>query len=154
MATILAPGDKNISVSFAIAGVNANITTAVLDLQAVAPNSNAWQQGRFVVEFPALPENTTGAGVTIALQCAPVSLTSGIKAPNLPPPGTFITPVCAQTVTIPAVANGGSLATNAYFNLATDLNGSTYQFYQFLQTTPAGVNTVGEIITIEFISEY
>lgn len=154
MATILAPGDKNLSVSFPIAAASSNVTTAVLDLQAIAPNSNAWQQGRFVVEIPALPENTTGAGVTIALQCAPVSLTSGIKAPLLPPPGTFITPLCAQTITIPAVANGGSLALAAYFNLATDLNGSTYQFYQFLQTTPAGVATVGEIIVIEYISEY
>lgn len=154
MSTILAPGDKNLSVSFPIAANNANTTSAVLDLQAVAPNSNAWQQGRFVVEMPALPENTTGAGVTISLQVAPVSLTSGIKAPNLPPPGTFITPICAQTITIPAVASGGSLATVAYFNLATDLNGSTYQFYQFLQTTPSGVATVGETIVIEWISEY
>lgn len=154
MPTVLAPGDKNLSVTFNIAAANSNITSAVLDLQAVAPNSNAWQQGRFAVEIPALPENTTGAGVTFSLQVAPVSLTSGVKAPLLPPPGTFITPICAQTITIPAVAIGGSVATVAYFNLATDLNGSTYQFYQFLQTTPAGVATVGETIIIEWVSEY
>lgn len=150
----IAPADVNLSVQMPLPAANANNTTPVLDLQAIAPNSNAWQTGRIKVTIPALPENTAGAGITLAIQAAPPSLTSGIKAPALYPPGAFITPNPSQTITVAAVANGGSLANVYYFNLPCDANGSTYQFIQFLQTTPAGVATQGENITYQYISEY
>lgn len=133
---------------------NANNTTPVLDLQAIAPNSNAWQTGRIKVTVPALPENTAGAGITFALQAAPPSLTSGIKAPALYPPGAFAAPNPSQTITVAAVANGGSLAQVFYFTLPCDANGSTFQFIQFVQTVPAGVATQGEVINYQYISEY
>jgi hypothetical protein len=150
----IAPADVNLSVQMPLPAANNNNTSPVLDLQAIAPNSSAWQLGRIKVTIPALPENTAGTGITLAIQAAPVSLTSGVKAPALPPPGAFVTPNPSQTVTVAAVANGGSLAAVYYFNLPTDGNGSTYQFIQFVQTVPAGVVTQGEVINYQFVSEY
>jgi len=153
MAIQIAPADVNLSVNMPLPAAANNNTTPVLDLQAIAPNSCAWQLGRIKVTVPALPENNTGAGITFAIQAAPVSLTSQVKAPALPPPGVFVTPNPSQTITIAAVANGGSLAGVYYFTIPSDANGSSYQFIQFLQTVPAGVVTQGEVISYAFVSE-
>lgn len=148
------PQDQQLSVSLALPGAGLNALTGVLDLQAIAPNSNAWRLGRIAVNIPAIPENTAGAGITVALQAAPPSLVVGASAiaPNTPPPGAFITPICSQTITIAAVVLTGSLPTIAYFTLAFDPTGSVYQFYQFLVSTPAQVAPVGEQLTIGWIN--
>jgi hypothetical protein len=145
----LAPQDLNLSLSQAVPAANANVTTGVLDMQAVAPNSDAWTDGVFAITFPAMPENQ-GTGITVAMQVAPPSLTTGAPAiaPNLPVPGAFITPADAQTVTLAGIAGTGTPLTKLYMTMAFDPNGSPYQFYQFLITTPVGTATVGEIITI------
>lgn len=147
------PQDTQLSLSQVIPASSSNVTTGILDLQAIAPNSNSWRLGRIAVIMPALPENTAGAGVTIDLKVAPPLLTTGAAAiaPNQPVPGAFITPVCAQKITIAAVAATGSPVQIAYFTLAFDPTGSTYQFYEFLITVPA-INTTGEIITIGWIN--
>jgi hypothetical protein len=147
----LGPQDVNLAVSIALPAAGQSATTNILDLQSIAPQGNAWREGRFVVSFPALPENNAGAGITVALQAAPPSLIASQPAPALPVPGAFVTPAVGQTLTIPAVANGGSAASNNYFTLAFDANGSPYQFYQFLVTVPAQVATQGEVITIAWV---
>jgi hypothetical protein len=143
----IGPQDNQLLVNTALPAAGANVTSAILDLQSIAPNSDSWRLGRIAVTFPALPENT-GTGITIALQAAPPSLVNSPPAPALPVPGAFVTPTCAQTITIAGVAGTGSLANVAYFTLAFDGNGSPYQFYQFLITTPAGTITQGENIAI------
>ena len=144
--------DVALSINQALPAAGANVTTPILDLQAVAPNSNAWRLGRIAVQIPALPENT-GTGITVALQAAPPSLVAGAAsiAPNTAVPGAFVTPVCAQTITFTG-AVGGTAAQVAYFTLAFDSTGSTYQFYQFVITTPAGTVTLGEIVNIGWIN--
>ena len=144
--------DAALSINQALPAANASVTTPVLDLQAVAPNSNAWRLGRIAVALPNLPENT-GTGITVALQVAPPLLTAGAAsiAPNTSVPGAFITPVCAQTITFTGVAGTGTGPLSAYFTLAFDPTGSTYQFYQFIVTTPAGTITLGEILNIGWI---
>lgn len=157
MATIgnqiinLGPQDLAISVTQALPAAGAAATTGILDLSAVAPNSDAWRIGRIAVVIPALPENTAGAGITFALQAASASLTNSAPAPAPAVPGAFFTPICAQTITIPAVAAVGSAATIAYFTLASDANGSSLEFYQFVTTVPAGVVTVGENIVFAYV---
>lgn len=152
----IAPADVNLSVSLALPAANSNNTTGVLDLQAIALNSNAWQLGRIKVTVPVIIGNNTGAGITFAIQAAPPSLTGGAAAiaPKTPGPGAFAAPNPSQTVTVASVAVSGSAANVYYFNLPTDSNGSTFQFIQFLQTVPANVNTQGEVITYAFVSEY
>jgi hypothetical protein len=147
----IGPADIQLSVTQALPAAGTNVTTGILDLQAVAPNSNAWRLGRLAIVVPALPENTANTGITIALQAAPPSLTNSPPAPQLPVPGAFVTPATSQTFTIAAIAGTGSPAQIGYFTLAFDASGSTYQFYQFLITTPAGTITVGENITIQWI---
>lgn len=139
--------DLNISLTQAVPANNTNVTTGILDLQAIAANSDAWQLGLISVAFPAMPENT-GTGITVALQAAAASLTNSQPAPILPVPGAFVTPQTAQTMTLTGVAAIGTTATKGYFNLALDPNGSTYQFYQFVITTPNGTVTTGENIVI------
>ena len=146
----LAPQDLNLSISQALPAAGANVTTGVIDMQAIAPNSDAWTDGVFAITFPALPENTVAGGITVALQAAPPSLTAGAAAiaPNTPPPGAFITPADAQTVTLAGIAGTGTGAQKLYLTLAFDPNGSPYQFYQFLITVTAGIVTQGELVTI------
>lgn len=148
----LGPQDINLQVQQALPAAGQNVTTSILDLQAVAPHSNAWRLGRFVITVPNLPENNAGAGITVAMQVAPPSLTGGSAAiaPQTPAPGAFITPPTSQTFTVAAVAGTGSAAQVGYMTLSLDQNGSNYQFYQFLITVPAGVVTQGEQITIAF----
>jgi len=144
--------DAALSINQALPAAGVNVTTPILDLQAVAPNSNAWRLGRIAVAIPNLPENT-GTGITVALQAAPPSLTAGAAsiAPLQSVPGAFVTPVCAQTITFTGQV-GGTPAQVAYFTLAFDPTGSTYQFYQFVITTPAGTVTLGEIVNIGWIN--
>lgn len=138
------------AVSTALPAAGTNVTIGVLDLQAVGPNSDAWRLGRFGVSIPAIPGNTAGAGVTIAMQVASPSLTAGSSAvaPLTPPPGAFAT---VQTLTLAAVAGTGSVGTTLYFTAAFDTNGSPYQFYQFIITNPAQVQSLDEIITVGWI---
>lgn len=151
----LGPIELALSLNTALPAAGANVTTGILDLQSIAPNGDAWRLGRIAVLFPNLPENNAGAGITVALQAAPPSLVAGAPtavAPATPPPGAFVTPAVAQTLTVPAVANGGSTANIYYFTLAFDANGSPYQFYQFVITTPAQVQSQGENIVIAYVS--
>jgi hypothetical protein len=152
MSQFNGPSDGQLTITQALPASNANVTTGILDLQAVAPSSDAWRLGKIAVIVPALPENTANTGITIALQAAPASLTGGSLAiaPKTPGPGAFVTPVVAQTATIAAVAASGSPAQVIFFNLAVDANNSTYQFYQFLITTPNGTVTVGEVLTFQW----
>ena len=149
----IAPQDAALSINQALPAAGANVTTPILDLQAVAPNSNAWRLGRIQVSVPAIPGNV-GAGVTVALQAANPLLTAGAAsiAPNPALPGAFAAPVCAQTITIPGVAGTGSAAQYAWFTLAFDTTGSTFQFYQFVITTPAGSPSLGEVVNIGWIN--
>ena len=145
--------DAALSIAQALPAAGANVTTPILDLQAVAPNSNAWRLGRIQVSVPALPENT-GAGITVALQAAPPSLVAG--AASIAPLFCCSWRVCYSGVRPndyvrrSLLAHG--LAQVAYFTLAFDSTGSTYQFYQFVITTPAGTVTVGEIVNIGWIN--
>lgn len=129
------------------------VTTGILDLEAFAPNSNAWRMGRFQILFPNLPENNAGAGITVSMQCANSSLTSGAIAPQMPPPGVFATPVTSQTTTIASVAVTGSAQQAAWMTLAFDATGSSFQFYQFVITTPGGVASQGENISIRWVKD-
>jgi hypothetical protein len=146
------PGDIQMAVTLALPASGQNATTGIIDLGAIAPNSNAWQLGRFAILCPALAENTSGAGITIAMQVAPPSLTGGTPAPAVVSPGTFITPVTSQTTTIAAVAGTGSAAFQAFQLPAFDPTGSTYQFYQWVVTVPA-ITTAGETLTIIWIKD-
>ena len=146
----LAPQDLNLSLSQALPGAGANVTTGYLDLQAIGPNSDAWTDGVFAISFPNLPENTVAGGITVALQAAPPLLTQGASAiaPNQPAPGAFVTPTDAPVVTLAGVAGTGTAAQKLYLKLSFDATGSPYQFYQFVITTTAGINTLGELVTI------
>jgi hypothetical protein len=149
----IGPADLNLSVTQALPAAGANVTTGILDLQSIAPNGDAWRLGRIGITFPNLPENNAGAGITVSLQAAPPSLVNSPSAPALPVPGVFVTPAVAQTLTVAAVAGNGSAANVYYMTLAFDpATGSPYQFYQFLITTPGGVNTQGEPIQIAFLN--
>lgn len=146
----IGPTDAAIGISQALPAASNNVTTAAIDLQAVGPFSDAWRLGRFAVKFPALPENNTGAGITVALQAAAPSLTLSPIAPALPVAGAFAAPICAQTITLASIAQTGTAAGTYYFTPAFDSAGSTFQFYNFVITVPAGVVTVGELITIQW----
>ena len=146
----LAPQDLNLSVSQALPASGANVTTGYIDMQAVGPNSDAWTDGVFAITFPNLPENVVAGGITVALQAAGPLLTQGASAiaPNTAGPGAFATPTDAPVVTLAGIAATGTAAQKLYLKLSFDATGSPYQFYQFVITTTAGVNTTGELITI------
>lgn len=149
----LGPADVALQVSVALPAAGANITTPVIDLQAVAGQSEAWRRGVFVIQFPALPENIANTGITVAMQVAPPSLTNSPPAPQLPVPGAFITPATAQTFTCAAVAGNGSAAQYGFMFAALDPTGSSYQFYQFVITTPGGTVTQAEPINIFWVAD-
>lgn len=146
----LAPQDLNLSLSQALPASGQNVTTGYLDLQAVGPNSDCWRDGVFAISFPNLPENVVAGGITVAIQCAGPLLTGGASAiaPLQPVPGAFATPPASQTATLPGIAGTGTPAQKLYLGPEFDLTGSVFQFYQFVITTTAGINTLGEIITI------
>ncbi len=146
----IGPNDLNLSVSLALPAANATNTTGILDLQSIAPNGDAWRLGRIAVVIPAIVGHVdTTKNITFALKAAPPSLTGGATgiAPLSPVPGAFVTPICAQTISIPGVAFSGSPAQVAYFTLAFDANGSPFQFYEFVQTVSAGDVPNNEVIT-------
>jgi len=144
--------DAALSVSQILPAAGANVTTPIIDMQAVAPNSNAWRLGRFQVSVPAIPENTAGAGITVTMWAAPPLLTGGASAiaPLQPAPGAFVN--TGNVVIIPAVAAIGSPAQSQWFTLEFDPTGSTYQFYEFVIATPAQINPNAEQITIGWIN--
>lgn len=153
MAIILGPQDKAISLTMALPAAAANNTTGIIDLQAVGPFSDAWRLGLFAVTIPAIPAHTDSTkSITLELKAAPPSLTLSSPAPSMPVPGTFVTPINAQKISIAGVAATGSAAQTVYFYAALDANGSTFQFYQFLQTVPSGDNNAGEIITYQWMN--
>lgn len=148
----VAPFDAALSINVALPASGANITTGIIDMGAIAPNSNAWRLGRFAVLFPAMPENNVVANtITVTMKAAPPSLTGGASAvaPNTPLPGAFVT--TTQVITVAGVVAGGSIAQYGYFTLAFDPTGSPYQFYEFTIVVGA-INTVGETVTIGWIN--
>jgi len=148
----IGPADLNLSVVQALPAAGANVITGILDLQSIAPNSDAWRTGRIGITFPNVPGNAAGTGITVDLQAAPPSLVNSPSAPALPVPGAFVTPAVAQKLTVASV-NGGSAANTYYMTLAFDAaTGSPYQFYQFLITVPAQAATAGENVTIAFLN--
>jgi hypothetical protein len=151
MSVNIGPQDSQLLLTTALPAAGANVTTAVLDMQGVDPMSSFHKLGRFVITFPALPENNTGAGITVAMQTAAPSLTNSPPAPQLPVPGAFAAPAVAQTLTVASVAGTGSAAGQYYMTPAFDTYGSCFQFYQFLITVPAGVVTQGENITVAWV---
>lgn len=147
----IGPQDAQLLLNTALPAAGQNVTTAVLDMQGVDPMSSFHKLGRFVIQFPNLPENTTGAGITVAMQVAGPSLTNSPPAPQLPVPAAFAAAPVAQTLTVVAVAGTGSAAANYYMTPTFDTYGSCYQFYQFVITVPAGVVTTGENIVIAWV---
>ena len=148
--TNLAPQDLNISLSQALPAGGANVTTGILDLQMIAPNSDSWRDGVFAVNFPNLPENTVAGGITVTLQCAPPLLTTGAAAiaPNNPVPGVFVTPANSQVSTLVGIPITGTAAQKLILSPEFDTTGQSYQFYQFVIAVTTGILTQGEIITI------
>lgn len=149
------PQDLNLAVSLALPAAAANNTTGILDLQSIAPNGDAWRLGRIAVVIPAIPAHTDSTkSITFELKAAPPLLTTGAGAvaPNQPVPGAFVTPICAQKISLAGVATTGTFAQIIYFTLAFDANGSPFQFYQFLQTVASGDNNNGETITYAWVN--
>ena len=151
----LGPQDVNLAVSINLPAAGQNATTNILDLQSIAPQGNAWREGRFVVSFPALPENNAGAGITVTMQAAGPLLTGGAANAAVAPiqPGVFAAPVTSQVTTFAAVAGTGSPAQQAYQTAAFDAIGSTYQFYQWQIAVPAGMATQGEPLIIAWVKD-
>lgn len=147
------PQDTQLAVFVALPAAGANITTPIIDLGVNGGNSNAWQLGRWAIQLPALAENNTGAGITVSLQAANGSLTNSSPAPAPAVPGAFVTPTTSQITTIPAVAIIGSPVFQAFQTAAFDSTGSTYQFYQWVITVPAGVITLGEQVIIAWVKD-
>ena len=141
-----------LSVSVTLPAAGNNTTSSNIDLQAVGPFSAADRLGLFQVSVPAIVGNTTGSGITIAMQVAEPSLTLSPVAPGLPVAGSFAAPNPSSTVTVAAVASTGSAAGYYYFQLPLDGNGNVYQFYNFLVTVPSGPTTASEVVTIAFIN--
>ena len=147
--------DSQLTLTQALPAAGANVTTGNLDLQAVGPFSASNRLGYLFVDMPAVAGNTTGAGITIALQSANASLTGGSTAiaPALPAAGAFAAPDVAQTLTVAAVAVTGSPAGRHYFPIPKDTNGSCYQFYNFVITVPAQATTAAEVVTLGWQNE-
>jgi len=150
----IGPLELALTLNTQLPAAGANVTTGTLDLQSIAPNGDAWRLGRIAVVMPAIAGNTAGAGITIALQAAPPSLVAGSLAiaPLTPPAGAFVTPAVAQTLTVAAVANGGSTANIYYFTLPFDANGSPYQFVNFVITSPAQIVSQNENVVIGYVN--
>jgi hypothetical protein len=147
------PGDMQLALVVPLPAAAANVVTGIIDLGTSSPNSNAWRMGRFQIVVPALPENNTGAGITVTMACAGPSLTAGSIAPLPIVPGTFAAPLTSQVTTLAAVTVGGSLAFQGFMTAAFDSTGSTFQFYQFTIAVPALVVTQGENVQIVWIKD-
>lgn len=147
------PQDAQLTLNTALPAVSTNVNTGILDLEANGGNSNAWRMGRFAIYFPNLPENNTGAGITVTMSCANSSLTNSSPAPAPAVPGTFAQPAVSQIATLSSVGVTGSAATVLYMTPAFDNTGSTFQFYQFNIAVPAGVITQGENVVIAWVKD-
>lgn len=144
--------DAQLLVSLVLPASGQSATTGVIDLATVAPNSNAWRMGRFAIKWPNLPENVSGAGITVAMQVAGPLLTAGTPAPAPIVPGTFAAGTMAQTTTIAAVAASGTAAGQQFQLPDFDATGSTARFYRWVVTSPA-INFGGESITIVWVKD-
>ena len=145
----IGPQDSQLSVTLALPAANANNTTGVIDLQAIAPNSDAWRLGRICAIVPLLVNHTDPTKtITLEIKVASASLTTSPAAPALPVAGSFATANPRQIGGVPGLATTGSLATTLYFTIPCDANGNTLQFVEFLQSVPAsdGDNTASSIV--------
>ena len=145
--------DAQLTLNTALPAGGANVTTGILDLEAYAPNSNAWRQGRIGIFFPNLPENTVAAGITVTLQAASSSLTNSLPAPAPAVPGAFAAPPVSQVATLAGVAVTGTPATVLWMTMPFDATGSTYQFVQFVIAVAAGIITQGENVQISWVKD-
>lgn len=137
----LGPTDLALTISLALPAANASNTTGIMDLQNIAPNSDAWRLGLIRVDIPALPANSDATKtITLTLQAAPPLLGDPTPAiaPQTPDPGVFAAPQNGQIIAIPGVAMTGSLAQTAYFFIPLDTNGSAFQFIRVVQAVAAG----------------
>jgi hypothetical protein len=143
--------DSQLQVTLALPAAGAAASTSGnLDLQGVGPFSASGRLGVLIVDMPAVPGNTAGNGISIALQVADASLTGSSAAPALPTAGTFAAPNPALTLTIAAVAVTGSAAGRYYFPLPFDAYASAYQFYNFVVTAAAQSGTAAEVVTFSW----
>lgn len=145
----IGPQDSQLSVTLALPAAAANNTTSALDLQAIAPLSDAWRLGRICATIPALVNHTDSTKtITLEILKATASLVSSPIAPALPVAGSFAAANPRQIGGVPGVATTGSLAQTLYFTIPCDANGNTLQFVEFLQTVPSGDgdNTASSIV--------
>ena len=145
--------DAQLALNTALPASGATVTSGILDLSSAAPNSNGWRTGRIGIFFPALPENTVAAGITVTLQAAGPSLTNSLPAPAAAVPGAFAAPAVSQVATLAGVAGTGTPATGLWMTLPFDSTGSTYQFVQFVIAVTAGINTQGENLQIAWVKD-
>jgi hypothetical protein len=147
--------DSQLTLSTPLPAAGANVTSGIIDLGTSGGNSNAWRMGRFAIITPNLPENSSGAGITVTMQAAGPLLTGGAANAAVAPiqPGVFAAPVTSQVTTFAAVAGAGSPAQQAYQLAAFDATGSTFQFYQWVITVPAGIVTQGEPLVIAWVKD-
>lgn len=133
--------DLALSVSLALPAANANNTTGILDLQNIAPNSDAWRLGLIRVDIPAMPNNNDATKtITLTLKAAGPLLGDPTPAiaPQTPDPGAFAAPINGQIIGIVGVAMTGSPAQTQYFYIPLDANGSAFQFICVTQAVAAG----------------
>jgi hypothetical protein len=146
------PRDTQLSVTVALPAGGANTTSDVIDLSAIAPNSSAWSMGRFAIIVPAIAGNVAD-GITVTMKVAGPNLTASFPAPAAAVPAAFITPPVSQVATVSAVAVTGSDAQILYMIPTFDVSGSTYEFYEFVIASGAGVTAAGENIEIAWIKD-
>ncbi len=141
--------DSQLSVSKLLPAAAANNTTSVIDLQAIAPNSDAWRLGRICASIPLLANHTDSTKtITLEIKAASASLSNSPSAPALPVAGSFAAANPRQIGGVAGVATTGSLATTLYFTIPCDANGNALQFVEFLQTVPSadGDNTASSVV--------
>lgn len=107
------------------AAAASNTTDAIdLGLYARGSNSNLWRLGKFIVDIPAMPNNSDDTKtVTLDLQDATNAA-----------PSTFADTQPLVRVQIPGVASTGSLATTVEVSLPPGVRGPV----RFEQTVPSG----------------
>lgn len=148
----LGPQDVQLSVSLALPAAGANNTTGILDLENIAPNSDAKHLGLIAIDVPALVNHTDPTKtITFELQAAGPALANNNAAPLPPVPGAFANANPRQIAGVAGVANSGSPATRLYFFVPLDANGSSMEFLQVVQTVPAGDGVNGEVITYTWV---
>lgn len=145
------PSDAALLAQVALPNAGAAANSPVFDFQAIAPNSDAWRQGRIALLVPAIPLHTDATKtITVEIQTAAAALANNSVAPALPVPGAFANANPRQIAGVAGVANTGSAATVLYFDIPLDANGSAYQFCQFVVTVPAGDANANEVLTLQW----